>query len=176
MSCPMSTPDTTIASYYAESHPSTEDFMLALTDLFKQHGKAIVPTHEGSMSFHDHMKVVDLTPEVLAFIERTSVDAYGEDAEFANDEIPADFITALEEGMRESGIVEIEKEMMGVPPVCPECNSSTGMVLHDDGWVCHQTHVRSSEKIEAVTPAYDSNAVRMTHRDRKTFPHRNRDA
>lgn len=124
----MSTPDTTIGSFYAESHPSTEDFMLALTDLFKQHGKAIVPTHEGSMSFHDHMKVVDLTPEVLAFVERTSVDAYAEDAEFANDEIPSDFTKALEEGMRESGIVEIEKQMIGA--VTPAFDPIAAMRSH----------------------------------------------
>ena len=126
----MSTPDTTVASFYAETHPSTEAFMLALTDLFKQHGRAIVPTHEGAMSFHDHMMVVDPTPDVLEFIERTTVEAYGEDAEFAN---------ALEDGMRESGIVEIEKQMIG-----------------------------------AVTPAFDPIAAMRSHRERKTFPHRNR--
>lgn len=117
----MSTPDTTIGSFYAESHPSTEAFMLALTDLFKQHGKAIVPTHEGAMSFHDHMKVVDLTPDVQKFIERTSVDAYAEDAEFAN---------ALEDGMRESGIVEIEKQMMGVSAVTPAFDPIAAMRSH----------------------------------------------
>ena len=60
-------------NFYAARHPDTADFMEELRALFRKHGKAVVPTYEGSVSFHDPMTVVPLTPDA----ERFAVDETG---------------------------------------------------------------------------------------------------
>ncbi len=53
---------------------STQDFMKDLFALFDKHGKAIVPTYEQTVSFHDAMRVIPLNDDTKTFLTRTQVD------------------------------------------------------------------------------------------------------
>lgn len=59
--------------YYATTHPKTKQFMEELHALFTKHDLAVVPTHEGALSFHDHLLVVPYSEGgTESFIERTT--------------------------------------------------------------------------------------------------------
>lgn len=60
-------------SFYAEDQPESEEFIKELVRLMFKHKLAIVPTAGGSISFHDHMRVVPLDEETLDFIRESDV-------------------------------------------------------------------------------------------------------
>ncbi len=55
-------------SFYAARHSDTAAFMEDLRAVFRKHGKAIVPTYERQVSFHDSMTVVPLDLETEKFV------------------------------------------------------------------------------------------------------------
>lgn len=59
---------------YATEDKHTAVFMRDLLLLFRRHGKAIVPTYQGEVSFHDSMRVIPFEQDVAEFVQRSGVD------------------------------------------------------------------------------------------------------
>jgi hypothetical protein len=51
----------------------SKSFLAELLALFEKHGKAIVPTFENEVSFHDRMCVVDLDDDTRDYLTRIEI-------------------------------------------------------------------------------------------------------
>lgn len=54
--------------------PRTKDFMEKLKDLCLFHNMVVVPTYNGSVSFHDTMVVTNFGKESQEFLDRTEIE------------------------------------------------------------------------------------------------------
>lgn len=64
-------------TYNAVNHELTREFLEELIALCEKHGKVVVPTYQGEVSFHDGMRVIPMDAMAHAFLLNTSVDPEG---------------------------------------------------------------------------------------------------